>query len=136
MEDKLHPTVREFKDFLSRHPGLVKDIRKSGKSWQEPYEKWVLLGEDDPYWSQYKEMDEESDSKSTEEQGKSKQSELFGQLMKMAEKVDMDKVQQQVTQLSSTIATVQELIGQFQENKKSTPEPKNQSSPFNNWFRD
>ncbi|GGB44991.1 hypothetical protein F3157_06790 [Virgibacillus dakarensis] len=131
MEDQLHPTVREFKAFLANHPKLVKEIRKSGRSWQEHYEKWVLLGEDDPYWSQYKEDVEEN----SEQKGTKKQSELFSQLLKMTENIDINKVQKQVKQLSTTIATIQEVLGQFQETKKSSPGPKNEPRPIN-WFRD
>ncbi|MEN1966994.1 YlbD family protein [Lentibacillus sp. N15] len=137
MQDNLHPSVKEFKAFLAKHPALVKEIRKNGKSWQEPYEKWALLGEDDPYWESYKKAGEEKEesNETPKDEGKSKQAELFGQLMKMTEKMDMNKVQKQVEQLSTTIGTVQEMISQFQESKNTTPQPKNQPQPFN-WFRD
>jgi len=52
-EKKLHPSVIEFKHFINEHPGILKEIRKSGRSWQEYYEKWILLGEEDPYWQQF-----------------------------------------------------------------------------------
>ncbi|MGY0692271.1 spore coat protein YlbD [Virgibacillus sp. FSP13] len=133
MEDKLHPSVKEFKQFLANHPELIKEIRKNGRSWQEHYEKWVLLGEEDPYWTQYKEKTETE----PDEKGTKKQSELFSQLLKLTENMDINKVQHQIKQLSSTISTIQEVLGQFQETKetkKSLPETRN-NQPFN-WFRD
>lgn len=135
MEEHLHSTVREFKEFLRVHPKLVKEVRKNGRHWQEYYEKWVLLGEDDPYWSQYREGNEEAEKESMDEKEKSKQSELFSQLLNMTEKIDMDKVQKQVQQLSGTITTIQEAIGQFQQNKKSAPQNTNEPRPFH-WLRD
>lgn len=130
-EDKLHPTIQEFKSFLKKHPKLIEDVRKNGKSWQEHYEKWVLLGEDDPVWAQYK----PEEPKEKKGRNKEKQTELFAQLMKLTENVDLNKVQGQVQQLSSTIATVQELLGQFQQSKKTPTGPATRSQPFH-WFRD
>lgn len=137
MEEHLHSTVREFKDFLGRHPELVKEVRRNGRHWQQYYEKWVLLGEDDPYWEQYREdeKDNETDNETESQNEKTKQSELFDQLLKMTEKIDMDKVQKQVQQLSGTITTIQEAIGQFQENKKTSSQSENDTRPFH-WFRD
>lgn len=133
MEEHLHPTVREFREFLARHPELVKEVRKTGRNWQEYYEKWLLLGEDDPYWLQYQEDKNKTEKESSNEE--TEQSELFDRLLKMTEKIDMDKVQKQVEQLSGTITTIQEAIGQFQENKKTSTQSVNEKRPFH-WFRD
>lgn len=139
MDNKLHPTVREFKEFLTKHPALIKEVRENGRSWQEHYEKWVLLGEDDPYWKQYEEAEDDTEKDDTEnEKGTKKQSEMFGQLMKLTENIDINKVQEHVQQFSSTITTIQGMLGQFQEtkNKKELPDnTRNEKQPFN-WFRD
>ncbi|WP_330948437.1 spore coat protein YlbD [Virgibacillus sp. MG-45] len=126
-EKKLHPTVREFKEFINKHPKLIEEIRKKRRGWQEYYEKWVLLGEDDSFWEQY--QDEENTKKSTE-----KKKELFKQIKKLTENVDVNKVQSQAKQLNSTIATLQELLGQFQSTNKNPPPLQNQR--INNWQRD
>lgn len=107
----------EFKQFVNKHPALLKDIRKSGRSWQEHYEKWVLLGEDDSHWDEYRE--EKEGTQDEQEKTKGKHSELFGQLIKLSENIDIDKLQNQVHQLNNTITTVQELITQFQQTKKA-----------------
>jgi hypothetical protein len=122
----LHPKVSEFREFINRHPKLRKEIRKTGRTWQELYEKWILLGEDDDFWEDYK---EESLNEESKEDNKA---ELFGQLLKYAEKMDIDKVQKQVHQLSGTIGTIQELLDQYQGTKKG---PRPSENPFN-WFRD
>ncbi len=71
MSDKLHPSVREFKDFLQRHPKLVEEVRRSGRGWQEYYEKWALLGEDDSMWEKYRSK-ENSKAGKKETRGKKK----------------------------------------------------------------
>ena len=50
---KLHPSVQKFKDFVKAHPKLVLEVRKGRKNWQEIYEDWYLLGEDDPKWEPF-----------------------------------------------------------------------------------
>lgn len=131
IEDNLHPSVREFKTFINKHPKLIKEIRRGGDSWQEYYEKWALLGESDPMWENYQSVDayEKKESPTTSH------FELLGQLMKYAENTDIDKVQKQVHQLSNTITTVQEVLRHFQESKVESQSSKSKPDPFN-WFRD
>ncbi|GGA83741.1 YlbD family protein [Ornithinibacillus halotolerans] len=117
-ENNLHPTVHQFRKFINDHPKLRKEIRKTGRSWQEYYEKWVLLGEEDSYWDKFKEEIPTTTSNNNEDN----KSELFNQFMNYMEKVDIDKVQKQVHQLSGTIGTIQELIDQFQGSKKGSKE--------------
>lgn len=122
MSDNLHPSVREFKGFLQRHPKLVEEVRKSGKGFQEYYEKWALLGEDDPFWDQFKKTGKTGKSENGAKQGKA---ELMERLIRMSENIDLDKLQKQVDNINNTITTVQGLLGQFQ----STKGPQ---QPFNN----
>ncbi|WP_099157969.1 YlbD family protein [Virgibacillus ndiopensis] len=131
-EDNLHPTVREFKAFLQKHPKLIEEVRKSGQSWQDYYEKWVLLGEEDPFWEPYK---EENNTEKNKKKGGQKQSEIVGQLLKLTENIDLNKVQKQAEQLSTTLSTVQEVLGQFKDTKGLPKASMNQNQRFN-WFRD
>lgn len=129
--NNLHPTVQRFREFINQYPKLRKEIRRTGRSWQEYYEKWILLGEDDEYWDKFR--DESSDIDKSDKNGTESKAEVFSQLLKYAEKMDIDKVQKQVSQLSGTIATIQELIDQYQGSKKG-PKPQ-EHNPFG-WFRD
>lgn len=138
-DQKLHPSVEEFKQFVNKHPKLIANLRKKGRPWQEYYEKWVLLGEDDDYWEVFKERDGDNKHKargdkddSNDADTKKKNTELFSKFMKMAENVDMDKVQKQVHQLSNTISTVQEAINDFQQTKGSSSSRPN---PYQ-WYQD
>lgn len=122
-EEKLHPTIREFKHFVNQHPKLLREIRKNGRSWQEYYEKWVLLGEDDPYW---KSFDDETGTKTkktdTSKKNHDKKTEIFSKMWEMTENLDMDKVQKQVHQLNGAISSLQDLLGQFQTKQNSPSE--------------
>src|SRR5690606_26506434 len=114
IDKKLHPSVMNFKEFINKHPELRKELRKTGRSWQEYYEKWVLLGEDDAYWDQFKSNKENKTNHSeaeNKEEDKSDQKnfEIINQLLKLGENLDFNKIQGQVANLSKTISVVQEL---------------------------
>lgn len=131
MSDKLHPSVREFKAFLEKHPGLVEEVRKKGKGFQMYYEKWALLGEEDHFWDQFKEKDTtKPDSKS--KQGKA---ELMERLVQISEHIDLDKLQKQADNINNTITTVQGLLGQFQSSKTPPQRPFSNQNMFNG-FKD
>ncbi|MFD1172034.1 spore coat protein YlbD [Oceanobacillus picturae] len=135
MSNKLHPSVVEFKTFINKHPALIKKIRKSGRSWQEYYEQWALLGEEDPLWDEYKEEESEWKKEEQDENEGSfeKNKELFSNLIKMTENMDLNKVQKQIDSFNNTISVVQELLGQFkQSDTKSEPVGKNGFG----WFKD
>ncbi|CDO02347.1 coat family protein [Oceanobacillus picturae] len=135
MSNKLHPSVVEFKTFINKHPALIKKIRKSGRSWQEYYEQWALLGEEDPLWDEYKEEETEWKKEEQDENEGSfeKNKELFSNLIKMTENMDLNKVQKQIDSFNNTISVIQELLGQFkQSDTKSEPVGKNGFG----WFKD
>ncbi|API93777.1 MULTISPECIES: YlbD family protein [Virgibacillus] len=134
MSDRhLHPSVTAFKQFINKHPKLIEDVRKSGRPWQDVYEKWALLGEDDPYWDKFKQTDtNKNKSKKEHNQTNENNKELFSQLLKMAESMDLDKIQRQVEQFSSSVTTIQEIISQFKQTK-DTKQPTNERM---GWFRD
>lgn len=125
-QKQLHPDVSQFKTFINEHPKLIHEIRKHGRSWQEYYEKWVLLGAEDPFWEPYRQSEEPVKDK------KESKMELFSHVMKLTENVDLDKLHKQVQQFNETITTLQELLDQFQQTKKHLPNM--QRRP--NWFKD
>jgi len=121
-QQDLHPSVVAFREFINEHPSLLKEVRKKGRPWQEYYEKWVLLGEDDPFWEPFKKEENQTEKTSKE----SKSNEWFQQLLKYADKMDMNKVQENIHQMSSAITSIQELLNQFQQSNDST----GQNDPF------
>lgn len=135
----LHPSVKEFKQFISKRPKLIKHVREQGGSWQTYYEKWTLLGEEDSYWEQFKEGSEvkaesksknaENDTNDTEGSKDTNQKEFMGQVMDVIEKVDLNKVQAHISQLNGAIQNIQSLVGQFQQMKKQVPAKGESSVP-------
>ncbi|WP_234402409.1 YlbD family protein [Oceanobacillus damuensis] len=129
--EELHPTLIAFKEFINKHPLLLREIRKSGRSWQEYYEQWILLGEDDPHWDNYKGEPSTDHSQNTDKTV-GKDSELMSQLLKYTSNLDINKMQGQVNQLSKAIAAIQDMMEQFKGSQKKEQPPKD---PFS-WVRD
>ncbi|KGP72457.1 spore coat protein YlbD [Pontibacillus yanchengensis] len=139
---ELHPSVQQFKEFVKKYPKLMETVKKNGESWQPYFEKWVLLGEEDEYWSSFKgdanttdsskksteSTQEDQSQEDAEEASAEDKSQLMGQLMGMIENVDLNKVQGHITQLNGAIQNIQTLVSQFQDMKKSTPNQSNSSS--------
>lgn len=125
-ENELHPTVIEFKKFINEHPKLITEVRKNGDPWQYYYEKWVLLGETDPSWEKFKNKNKET-KKTTPE--------LFDQLMKLAENIDLNKVQKHVQQFNKMLPTIQAVLNEFIDNNSTSQHAENRSQLFN-WYRD
>lgn len=135
----LDPSVQEFKEFVNKRPEIIKEIRKSGRSWQEYYEKWALLGEDDPYWNDFIESSTKSQTQNksndneyeNQDKNDKEENDLVSQLMKYSQKIDVDKLQGQIDQLSKAVGSVQEMVAQF----KSTGPKKSPKDPFH-WIKD
>lgn len=108
-EKALDTSIIEFRDFLTDHPKLVKEVRQNGKSWQPYFEKWVLLGESDPYWNQYKQVDEKKDKQSTN---------VMDKLREWTKSADMDQIQDKMKEWDQTITIVQGMLNRYQENKQ------------------
>lgn len=121
-KEELHPTVMEFKEFINKYPQIMIQIRKSGKSWQECYDHWVINGEDDPMWKEYT----TSHSKPA-----GQNSELLPLLIKYAENIDMNKLQKQIGRFDETVQTIQKLLTNSVQDGEQTQERKS----FN-WFYD
>ncbi|MFC4320301.1 YlbD family protein [Litchfieldia salsa] len=103
-----NPTIEEFKLFVKKHPGLIQEVRKGKKTWQEIYEDWYLLGENDDSWTKYNQNREESNEKETSK------TDLMKKVLSSFKNVKMNDVQQQITNVGSAISTIQQVITQFQ----------------------
>ncbi|MFD1018052.1 spore coat protein YlbD [Thalassobacillus hwangdonensis] len=131
MEEKsLHPDVRRFQQFVGSHPKLKQALRENKGSLQDWYEKWALLGEDDPFWDDYKREDAGDDKKEDlDESNDGSKKEWMNQFMHMVNTVNWDQVNGHIHQLNGAIGNIQNLVQQFQDMKKSNAGPKN-TFPF------
>ncbi|WP_155111153.1 YlbD family protein [Metabacillus mangrovi] len=120
---KLHPKVEEFKDFVRRHPKIIEEAKKGSRTWQEYYENWYLLGEEDAYWTPYKST--ETKNEEAEEKG------FVTQILSAVRKMDANEMNQSLSKMSNAVSTVQNLLETFGAGKSSAGSSASQGSrPF------
>ena len=105
--------MEDFKNFVKSNPFLIGYIRRGKKSWQEVYEIYDLYGEDEDAWGKFL-VDDKFDSESRDS-GSSKGG-YIEEIINMAKKVDMNKVQEGISSLQKTLG----LFGELFVNKNST----------------
>lgn len=125
-------SLMEFKAFLKKHPSLVYEVRRGVYTWQEVYEDWYLLGEQNKLWESYREagaaIAEEEDSKNLDKEG-------MASLFDVLKKMDVQSMQKHVANLSQALGTISGVISQFQggsteKSEVAAPASKKQSNPF------
>lgn len=122
---KLHPSVEKFKTFIKEHPNLIKLVRNNEYSWQELYEDWYLLGEDDPKWAQYKQRDAIQSGQEEDEK------KWVQQLTGLIKKMDVNQMDHHINSLSQAIGAIQGVLTQFQGNSQENIPNKQNDSPRN-----
>ncbi|TDQ42295.1 spore coat protein YlbD [Aureibacillus halotolerans] len=108
-------TIHSFKTFIKSHPGLGDEVKRKKQTWQQIFENWYLLGEDDELWASYR-----TTKKSA---SKTDYSDMMQQALSFLKNLDPDEVQKQITSVSSAIDTLQNVIKQFQSNKETSRLP-------------
>ena len=115
MDNKLD----NFKEFVRNNNHLIGYIKKNNKSWQDVYEIYDLYGEDESAWNKFlsEEQVANNDSRS--------KSNYMEDIVRIAKKVDMDKVQEGITSLQKTLGLFGDLIGNKgnNSNKEYNPRP-------------
>ncbi|MCM3114061.1 YlbD family protein [Neobacillus sp. MER 74] len=111
-QKQLHPTVIQFKEFVKSNPKLVQEVRRGKATWQELYEEWYLLGEEDTRWETIGTSDESAaEEASTESKG-----DWISTIMGMVKKMDPNQMQNHINNLSQALGAVQSVLSQFQGN--------------------
>ncbi|MEH7383917.1 YlbD family protein [Bacillus sp. JJ1521] len=127
MGSQLHPSVQEFKVFVKKHPVLVQEVRKGKLNWQEVYEDWYILGEEDEKWKKFKDKDSQ-----TEKSGKT---DFIGKIFSSFKNADMNNIQQHITNVGEAISTIQAVIHQFRGDEKQQQLQPTHKSPHPFAFR-
>ncbi|WP_077309810.1 YlbD family protein [Terribacillus halophilus] len=122
-ETNLHPSIQAFKQFVEQHPKLIEEARQKQTGWQPYYEKWVLLGEEDPSWQAYKAA-AQTNQMETDEESAEKGNEMVSKMMGMASQFDLQKLSGHIHQLNGALDNVKHLIGQYQGVKQQLPAKK------------
>lgn len=107
-QKKLHPSVLKFKEFVKNNPKLIQEVRKGNATWQELYEDWYLLGEDDERWETIGAETEQEAPKTTESKG-----DYMSNMMGIFKKMDQNQIQSHLNNLSQAIGAIQGLLSQF-----------------------
>ncbi len=120
MEKNLHPSVEQFKQFVKRHPKMIKEVRHGKKTWKEFYEDWYLFGEEDEIWEPYKEAKEEGTSKS-----------LMSKIVSSLKAIDVNDLEKHIGNFQEAISAIQSVIEQLQSGKQTHPHTAKQNQhPF------
>ncbi|ULT58467.1 YlbD family protein [Neobacillus drentensis] len=108
-QKKLHPSVLQFKEFVKNNPHIIKEVRSGKATWQELYEDWYLLGEEDTRW-QTMGAEKEPESKTDQES----KNDWLSNIMGMVKKMDPNQMQGHINNLSQALGAIQGVISQFQ----------------------
>ncbi|MES5917983.1 YlbD family protein [Bacillus cereus group sp. RP37] len=135
----LHPSVQQFKEFVNHHPKMVHEVRSGHKTWQQFYEEWYLLGEEDPIWATFRpdgapafssvkenKKEKEKDNRTEEE----KTADVMGQMLSFFKKLDVEQMQHHLANVTSAIGSVQQVIQQFQGKPARQEESASENNPF------
>ncbi|MBV7503858.1 YlbD family protein [Bacillus sp. sid0103] len=123
-QKKLHPTVIQFKEFVKNNPKLIQEVRTGKATWQELYEEWYLLGEEDTRWETIGTNKETADEESVESKG-----DWISSIMGMVKKMDPNQMQNHINNLSQALGAIQGVISQFQGNNPAGGPVKPQEGP-------
>lgn len=97
----LHPSVQRFKAFVDQHPSVKEQLRKNHKLIQSYYEKWMILGEDDPFWDSLPSVKKESSPAKMD---------WIKQLGVLMEDINWEEVSRHIDELNGAIGQFQQLI--------------------------
>jgi hypothetical protein len=109
-QKKMHPSVLQFKEFVKNNPKIIKEVRNGKATWQELYEDWYLLGEEDKRWQEIS-TEKVSESKTVKEESNS---DWLSNIMGMVKKMDPNQMQSHISNLSQALGAIQGVISQFQ----------------------
>lgn len=123
-QKKLHPSVLKFKEFVKNNPKIIQEVRKGNATWQELYEDWYLLGEDDKRWESIGTAKEEETKKTADSKG-----DLMTNVLGMLKKMDPNQMQNHLNNVSQALGAIQGLLSQFQGNNQGNPSVKPQEGP-------
>ncbi|WP_194287269.1 spore coat protein YlbD [Gracilibacillus oryzae] len=130
MTKELSPSIRQFKVFLQSNPHVIKAIRSKEVDLQDCYEQFILLGEEDHIWEQYKERKTNKDDEEDEKKART-DDKTFSKWMAKINSLDLNSVEKHIHDLNGAIDQVVKVIDQY---KQFTSGNNEQSSPVRDPF--
>jgi hypothetical protein len=105
--------IESFKEFVHKHPELIKEVKKNKRPWKEVYQDWIVLGEEHESWNQYsKDKKKQKDKRSSSSQ-KMRAELAIGDIIAGLSKLQINDVQKYLSQFGSVMDAVQELLQHF-----------------------
>lgn len=84
-----------FKEFISKHPELIKYVKEKQNTWQDFYEIYDIYGENNVAWEKY--FNNSSNDSS------------IGELTNLFKNINMDNVQKHINNAQKAVSLIQEL---------------------------
>lgn len=125
-QKKLHPSVIKFKEFVKSNPKVIQEVRKGKATWQELYEDWYLLGEEDKRWETIG-----TDNSTESETNTESKSDWMANIMGKVKKMDPNQMQNHINNLSQALGAIQGVISQFQGTNAGAGQVKAPEGPKN-----
>lgn len=88
--------IDEFKIFVKKNPNFALFIKDNSMTWQKFYELYDMYGEDSSVWDDFK--------------IKKKNSPTLSEIVEMAKKIDVNKLQDGVNSLSKAVSLFGDLF--------------------------
>lgn len=121
-QKKLHPSVLQFKEFVKNNPKIIREVRNGKATWQELYEDWYLLGEEDERWGSIG-----VEAKEEQKEDNESKSDWMSNIMGMVKKMDPNQMQNHINNLSQALGAIQGVISQFQGGNTNAPHGSNKA---------
>ncbi|KAF1681025.1 MULTISPECIES: YlbD family protein [Bacillus] len=119
-------SINDFKQFVKKHPKLIKEVRKEQRSWQDVYENWVLFGESDPIWDPYRESKEVVETVPEP----SEKNDFVSKMVTAVKKMDANQMNEQINKMSQSISSLQSLLHTFSGSGQKQSQPGSGQHPF------
>lgn len=121
----------EFRTFVSKHPEVRTDVLNGKRTWQQIYEDWVILGEDNEAWAFNKTKDANANQNKGSKTESKKLEDLFSSeslktIMGYIKKINPDT-------LSKTLNTIQKVLQITQGFSSGAPSSIYNGS-YNSWW--
>lgn len=115
-----------FRDFINRYPLVKQEVLNGKKTWQQIYEDWVLLGENDNIWNPYRNSTSTVNTNNPMRLDALLKSDNLKNVWTYVKKINPDNV-------SKTLGTVQKVL-QITQSFGSKPNLGLYSNNYNSWW--
>lgn len=118
----------EFREFVNKYPKIRDEVRQGKRTWQNIYEEWVLYGENDNQWQQYR-----SDTSQQKPNNSSNNTPLnvdsIKSIVGYVKSINPDSLNRTLNTIQRVIQIAQSVGG-----SKTSVSPPMYPGPYNDWW--